>query len=301
MRFLRVATVFFLAWAFAATANNVSAQSPAGGADVEVVDSDTTQALFQQVMDAAREEALHEQPLGAIMQAVGLQFLDKPYVAGMLDEDMDETLVVDLDGYDCVTFVESVLALSRGIADEDYSYEGFTGRIQEQRYRDGVLDGYCSRLHYFTEWVANNEERGLVEDISRSVGGERFEVGFDFMSENRESYPQIATSDSLFEGMRAVEADLAELEVYHMPEATIHEAYDDLQAGDVIAITTDIPGLDVAHTGLVYRDEDGSVGLLHASLDNGVIVSPDLQTYVQNNARQVGIVVARPADPRATR
>jgi hypothetical protein len=70
--------------------------------------------------------------------------------------------------------------------------------------------------------------------------------------------------------------------------------YDRLNAGDIIALVTNIEGLDVTHTGLVYDDGNGGKGLLHASTSGGVIVSPDLQRYVTNNRRQIGILVARP-------
>ena len=219
-----------------------------------------------------------------------------PYKDGLLDEPEEETLVLRFDGFDCVLFVETALAMARGIAVEDYSFETFAQHIQDQRYRDGVIDGYCSRLHYFTDWMLDNARRGNVELVSRDFG-EPLDKTIDFMSTHRESYPRLVANDSLYEGIRQMEDDLADVELVYIPQDRIHEAYDGLQAGDLIAIATSIKGLDVSHTGLVYKGDDGSTGLLHASLTGEVKVSPDLQSYVQNNKSQVGIVVARPALP----
>lgn len=258
----------------------------------------TTRRLFAGVMEMARARALHERPLGEVMQAVGLHFAGTPYVAGTLDEPAEETLVVDLGGYDCVTFVETALALARGIVQDDYTYATFLDHLRSQRYRGGRLDGYGSRLHYFSEWIADNEARGAVENLTRALGGERLDKRLTFMSAHRDSYPRLAASDSLYERLRAVEADLADLELYVIPQARIRAVYDQLQAGDIVATATPIEGLDVTHTGLVYAGADGRKGLLHASTSGGVKVSPDLQTYVENNRSQLGIVVARPVDLR---
>lgn len=254
---------------------------------------------FQRVIDRARAERLHERPFGDIMQRVGLYFRGVPYVAGMLDEPDEERLVVAFDGYDCVTFVETVLALARGIAVRDYTYPTFAEHLRDQRYRDGVLDGYCSRLHYFSEWIANNEVRGTVDDVTRALGGVRLQKQLTFMSTHRNSYARLVESDSLFRGIQQMEARLADLPLYHVPQSQIRAVYDQLEPGDILAFTTSIEGLDVSHTGLVYAHEDGSKGVLHASLaGDEVMVSPDLQRYVENNEIQTGIVVARPVDPR---
>lgn len=265
-----------------------------------VPDSATAQR-FRRVMAYARDAALHEYPLGEIMQALGMHFAGTPYVDGLLDAPPRETLVVNLSGFDCVLLVETVLALARGIAVEDYSYETFTRHLRDQRYRDGQMQGYCSRLHYFSEWIRDNERRGTVRDVTRALGGVRLEKRLRFMSEHRASYPRFATNDSLFQGIRAMETTLDDLDLYYIPQDRIREVYDGLQPGDIIATATSIEGLDVSHTGLVYAGPDGSRGFLHASTSGGVKVSPDLQAYVENNRIQVGILVARPVDPRTPR
>ena len=249
---------------------------------------------FEKLMVHARDKDLTQLPIGEIIGEVGNWFLEKPYIAGTLDQQEEEALVIKLDGFDCVTFVESTLALARVIKSASYSFDDFADKLLEQRYRDTVLNGYCSRLHYFSEWIKNNEEKGIVNNISQHLGGIRLPKQLNFMSSHRDSYPQLAADDGVFDELVKVEQGLKELEIYYIPQDQIRGIYSSLQTGDIIALATDIKGLDVVHTGFVYKSNDGSVGLMHASTAMGVTVSPDLQEYVENNKRQIGILVARP-------
>ena len=260
----------------------------------------TTMRLFEETMAYARENDLHDLPIGEIMTTLGERFAASPYAAGMLDEPDEEKLICRLDAFDCVTFVEATLAMGRGIKKEDYTYETYARNIQNQRYRGGVMDGYCSRLHYFTEWIADNEERGNVENITRELGGEPLDKEIGFMSEHRDSYRRFAGNDSLFQCIREVEQRLRGREIYFIPQEEISEKYDRLKAGDVIATATHIDGLDVTHTGLVYDNGDGTMGLLHASTSGGVKVSPDLQAYLEGVPSTIGIIVARPQPPSSS-
>ncbi len=264
--------------------------------ETQIADVDSTVTrIFDSLMERARAEEWAKAPLGKVMMNVGEWFGGNPYVAGTLDQPAYEQLVVKLDGFDCVTFVESTLALARTITDESYSLPAFVENLESQRYRDGKLDGYCSRLHYFSDWIINNESRGHVRNITREIGGELLDKNIDFMTTHRESYPHLV-DDSLFAGIQEMEERLKDFQMYYIPQHKISSVYDRLQAGDILAIATDIEGLDVSHTGMVYKHEDGRAGFLHASTAKGVIVSPDLQAYVENNRRQIGIVVARPLD-----
>ena len=260
-----------------------------------------TERTFVQIMNQARAQALHRLPLGEILIETGLHFRGSPYAVGLLDASPEERLVVDLTQFDCVLYVEVVLAMALGIAVQDYAYDSFKQRLQSLRYRDGSIDGYCSRLHYFSEWIADNHARGHVQDVTRTAGGVRLAKTLDFMSSHRGSYPRLVASDSLYAGIVAMERRLAGAALYHIPQGSIDDAYSMLQDGDVLAMTTDIRGLDVTHTGLAFSQPDGTFGLLHASTEGGVKVSPDLAAYVRGNRIQIGIVVARPVDPRLDR
>jgi hypothetical protein len=120
----------------------------------------------------------------------------------------------------------------------------------------------------------------------------------DFMSTHRASYDRFATNDSLYACVQAMEEGLRAQQqrrpVRYVPQDSIRAVYDELRAGDIVGMATSIDGLDVSHSGLVYAHDDGRKGLLHASLSGGIVVSPDLQRYVQTIDNQIGIVVARP-------
>ncbi len=125
---------------------------------------------FRELMQYAIAQSLHDRPMSDVMQAIGYQLLGSAYQSNLLDRSNQETLVVSLSQFDCVLFVETVLALARGIAVQDHSYRTFTAHLQDQRYRDGTLNGYCSRLHYFSEWISDNEKRGTIVNITAALG-----------------------------------------------------------------------------------------------------------------------------------
>lgn len=259
-----------------------------------------TEAVFLRVMEWARGEDFSLRPFGDVVQRVAEQFLGTPYVEGTLDQGDREVLVLNLEGFDCVLFVEAVLALSRGIVLEDADFASFAARIREQRYRDGILDGYCSRLHYFTDWIRYNEARGLVRDITEGLGGIQERKVLDFMGTHRDSYARLA-DDSTFACILESERALLGLPHVYIPQDRIAQVYPQIRPGDVIATSTTIRGLDVTHTGFAYRWPDGGIGFVHASSTGEVKVAVDLQAYVQGQRVQRGIVVARPSDPRDIR
>ncbi len=287
--------------------NNLSSPSPikthrqqvGDFAQVPYVRRTEEVARFQRLMQYAQAEKLHDRPMSEILQALAEQLLGAQYKAGLLDKSNTETLVVSLTQFDCVLFVETVLAMARGVAVRDYSYDSFVSRIVDQRYRNGQLNGYCSRLHYFSDWIFDNEKRGTVTNITRTLGGVPLNKTLNFMSQHKSSYPQMASDDATYQCIVGAEARLDGLRFYYIPQSQIRRAYAQLQPGDIVAIATEIEGLDVTHTGLVYRSPDGSTGLIHASPSGAVKISPDLQTYVGKVESSTGILLARPADPRA--
>jgi hypothetical protein len=226
------------------------------------------------------------------IQQVAETFLAVPYQGDMLDRAEPEVLTLSLQKFDCVLFVESVLAIAR--AGEDRSEAGFISRMQTQRYRGGVIDGYCSRLHYFSDWIGDNQQRGLVEDLTPSLGGVEFKPRLDFMSQHWQKYPRLVGNRNNRDCVERMETTLASQSRTYLPTASIAQHYDQLQSGDIVAIATAVPGLDVTHTGLVYRTKSGGVGIIHAAPRSGVKVSRDLQSFVEQVDQAIGIIVARP-------
>lgn len=76
---------------------------------------------FQKIQQFAIANNLHQRPMSEIVQAVAEQLLGSTYKAGLLDKSSQERLMISLKEFDCVLFLETVLALSRSIAVQDYS------------------------------------------------------------------------------------------------------------------------------------------------------------------------------------
>ena len=118
-----------------------------------------------------------------------------PYVANTLERDgEEESLVVCLSGFDCMTFVETVLALAETSRAGSCSFHDFAANLRRIRYRGGVVDGYCSRLHYFTEWAAQNlVSHAGWEEATTSLGvpWECASRKLDFMSSHARLYPRL--------------------------------------------------------------------------------------------------------------
>jgi len=278
--------------------------------DSALVPSPETAQRFRDAMQLAASRNLQDEPVGLVMQVLGQTYAAAPYLEGTLDAPPTEELVVRLDGFDCVTYVETLLAMARGVVQRDTTYAGFARRLAQIRYRTGAPMGYCSRLHYFSDWIRDNDARQFVRDLMPDLGGRAFRDTLDFMSSHRDAYARFATNDSLLACVQDAEAAWARAArtrpMRYVPQDSIRAVYDDLRAGDVIAIVTSVEGLDIAHTGLAYVPADTAstevegVGLLHASLSDGVVVSPDLQRYVQQIGHMIGIVVARPQPPASS-
>jgi len=255
----------------------------------------TDEEICRRKFSLAEKESLHKRPIGEVMVAVGVSFLGTPYVANTLEEP-DEHLVVNLRGLDCVTFVENVLTLSRCIKSGKTSFDDYKEQLQFIRYRDGKINGYPSRLHYFSDWIDDNERKNLVRNVSREIGL-TYRRQIHFMSSHPTSYKQLS-NESYLEKVKETESTLNEREHYHIPKNRLSDVESLIEPGDIIAITTSIEGLDVAHTGMAIRS-NGVLKYLHAPLSKGKvqISEQSLVKYLAGNEKQTGVMVARPLEP----
>ena len=162
------------------------------------------------------------------------------------------------------------------------------------RYRAGTIDGYSSRLHYFSDWIGENDRRGLLRDISRELGGTRDTEPVDFMTAHTDSYRQLA-DPSFVVLVRQTEQRLSEAGRYYVPEDRIEEVAGRIRNGDIIAATSTVPGLDIAHTGLALW-VDGTLHLLHAPLVGEAVQISEvsLADRIKRISGQDGIMVGRP-------
>ncbi len=232
-------------------------------------------------------------PAGDLMIKVGTFFLETPYVGQTLEIE-PEQLVVNLRELDCTTFAESVLAISRTLKSENPSFEHFAGELQKIRYRNGTIDGYPSRIHYFSDWIFENNKKNVVKDVSKDLANTPYPLNINFMSTHTKSYKQLKDS-LLIPVMAAQEKEISSRTMYFIPTEKIKEIENQLQDGDIAGITTKIEGLDISHVVLLFRKE-GKIRVLHASSTAMKVVQSDetLEEYLQNSKMATGIMVARP-------
>ena len=216
------------------------------------------------------------------------KMLGVPYVAGTLDGNEEEQLVVLVDSLDCTTFVETVLAFC--IADKrgERDYEGFKKALTQIRYRDGILNGYTSRLHYFSDWICNNEQMGFVKECtSETACSLPKELWLDFMTTHVDSYLPMKKNPELVKEMASHEKNWQGTVVSYIPKEKLNLPPGDLKIkdGDVLALVTNIKGLDVVHVGFAFW-KDNQLHLLHASSSaKKVIEDPKTQYESSKNTK----------------
>ena len=170
----------------------------------------------------------------------------------------------------------------------------YEGTLTALRYRDGVIDGYPSRLHYFSDWIQDNERKGLIRDVTRELGGVLDGERIDFMSTHTSAYRQLSDEANVARVIQA-EHRLSESGRFFIPEGEIARASSRIRNGDIIAATSTVEGLDIAHTGLALW-VDGTLRMLHAPLVGEAVQISEV-TLSERIARiqgQDGIIVARP-------
>lgn len=225
------------------------------------------------------------------------KMLGVPYVAGTLDGNEEEQLVVLVDSLDCTTFVETVLAFC--IADKrgERDYEGFKNALTQVRYRDGILNGYTSRLHYFSDWILNNEQMGFVKECtSETACSQPKELWLDFMTTHVDSYLPMKKNPELVKEMASHEKNWQGAVVSYIPKEKLNLPPEGLKIkdGDVLALVTNIKGLDVVHVGFAFW-KDNQLHLLHASSSaKKVIEDPKTQYESSKNTKaHIGVRAIR--------
>ena len=240
-----------------------------------------------------KEKACDKSSYGDLIVEIGRLFINKPYKAGTLEGPGKEKLIVNVSAFDCTTFVETVLALAKCAAAGKISCSEFRKNLKLIRYRQGKIDGYSSRLHYFADWLHDNEKKKMLKDVSRQFDAEAQHKKINYMTINRAHYPALK-NEFEFRKMRLVEKSISRKVFHIISKDKVSRQKTKINNGDVIAFTTKEEGLDVAHVGLAIWQEK-NLHLLHASSkEGGVVISKKtLVAYLKSNKKFTGIIIAR--------
>jgi hypothetical protein len=194
--------------------------------------------------------------------------LGSPYAAAPLGGSPDalELLSASLDVFDCVTYLETVLALSLSRRAVD-----FPGWLRRIRYDGGRLE-WARRNHYMTGWIRSNVASGVVKRIAGGVRPVLKERTLD-------AVPGLRRRRSRFSCV---------------PKREIGRLTPRLATGDFVFFASTKARLDVFHCGILVRKE-GRLVMRHASRSQGGAVEQELADFLKGH-RMAGVIVVRPAN-----
>jgi hypothetical protein len=215
---------------------------------------------------SARESDIYlHQVVSHARSYVGAPYQDNPLLGS---HDKAEKFVTSKSSFDCVTFVETVLAecLSSQLQ-TTYEHE-----LRNLRYKNGFVD-WLSRLHYFSEWLTVNASRGFLSPVFS---------------------PPITTRRtlSLLKHYRTCDVALA-----FLPLSELATARSQIKPGDIIAFGTTNISLDVSHTGFLARSSEGEDFLIHATKTFGKVIEEPLDSFLKRFGECPGLLVYRPLCP----
>jgi hypothetical protein len=228
-----------------------------------------------------------------------IEAMNVPYVAHTLEPFDKERLIVNLREMDCTTFVENVTALTLCTKDHLFSFEAFCHILQKLRYVQGDVPAYTRRLHYFTQWIDDNTQMGFCHELQSpnppftSVQT----IYVDYMTRNSDKYRMLTVNPSDIPEITRMEKSLCGKKYRYIPISQIQDTplmRKTVLDGDIIAIITNVKGLDTQHIAIAKWHSDG-LHILHASsVRHRVVDEPvPLQRYLINRKTTPGIRVVR--------
>ena len=248
--------------------------------------------IFEELMHQAKMENQSYKNINEIVALCGKYFIGTPYVAKTLEINIEEKLVVNLRELDCTTYLENMIVLARLIKQDKTTFEAYCNELENLRYRNGKVNKYPSRLHYFSDWLFENQRKGIVKNMTQEIGGIPYVKSINFMSAHYKKYKQLGNPEFLKE-IKNTEEQINEREYYYIPKKEVEKHINKIKSGDLIAITTTIKGLDIVHVGFAVA-MNNTIYFMHASPEPGVILTNEpLSKYLQRNKLQSGIMVAR--------
>ncbi len=212
-------------------------------------------------------ETKHDGCAGSRIDVLSRCFLGSSYQPNSLigSADVPEAFTASLKGFDCVTYIETILALARANNVDD-----FTAWLRKIRYEQGRI-GWERRNHYMTFWIRNNVRQGIIRPISMPA-------------------VPIVSRERLLNVVPGIAA--LRVRVKCVPKLAVPRLEPHLQSGDLMFFASTRRNLDVFHAGIIVRDGN-TVLMRHASRSQGLVVEQQLSEFLKEN-RMAGVIVVRP-------
>ncbi len=271
----------------------ISLQKPLGGTAIipslDLLSEQRTNTIFK----LAKDEDWKLLPIGDRIIKVALQFLGTDYKGGTLEGDY-EICRVNLNGLDCVTFVENSLDFARIIKKDKLTIEALFEEVTATRYRDGQIIDYTSRLHYTADWINQNVINGIVEYLPENSRGEKIRFNLNFISQNTKYYSALQKHPEFIDKIKETEDNLNQIDYYYIPKENIANHEKHFQNGDIVCIVTSKSGLDYSHLGLIFVDSENRKRFMHASsTKKQVVIDTTVSVYVNSVKSNKGITILR--------
>ena len=254
-------------------------------------DSDTI--VINNLLKKGMESGLKE--ANALVEFYARQLLGTPYVAHTLEADK-EVLTINVHQLDCLTFIETLYALTRATLAGRYSWRDYAANIENVRYRGGEMGDYATRIHYMSEWIIDNHVRGNLVEVTPDIPHADYMIkNIDFMTHHTDSYRQLKNDSAMVEKIRQHELRNHRFPYLKRSWLNDKEVKAALRSGDFVSLVTKMEGLDVSHNGIIVVDDKGDPYLLDASMSGGKVMleSKPLFKYLERSKSNIGIRVYR--------
>ena len=254
-------------------------------------DSDTT--VINGLLAKGNESGIAD--ANALIEFYARQLLGTPYVAHTLEAD-EEVLTINIHELDCLTFIESLYALTRATLNHRYSWRDYAANIENVRYRGGTMGDYSSRIHYISEWIIDNHLRGNLVEVTPDLPHADYMIkNIDYMSKNPSQYRQLKNDTAMVEKIRRYELRQHRFPYLKRSWLNDKDVKAALRSGDFISLVTKADGLDVSHNGIIIVDDKGDPYLLDASMSGGKVMleSKPLFKFLERSKNNIGVRVFR--------
>jgi D-alanyl-D-alanine carboxypeptidase/D-alanyl-D-alanine-endopeptidase (penicillin-binding protein 4) len=192
---------------------------------------------------------------------------NKPYFLGPMGEGRSiypsYKQRVNFSEMDCLTYMEHVLALAYS-----KNYSNFFNTLQGIRYKNGIID-YNMRNHFLiVDWLLYNQLRVESEDL---------EIGNFLLLEKEIDRKKFFNDSNMVNPKMSIPFLPKEKAIIYAD--TVKFAKDTIFA---VAILSELPGLDAAHTGFVVgSNKRGGLMFRHASQLKGKVIEQPLSEFLK--------------------
>ena len=227
------------------------------------------------------------------------KFLGRPYVAATLEVADPEQVVVNLQGLDCATLVETSQALAMTRREGKTDVASYTRNLEKIRYFDGKNRGYTSRLHYLSFWMADLTKRKVAKEVLLPQSlTQPLEIRLNYMSTHADAYPFLKNHPERVSEMARLEHKYSGKVGRYLPKSKAglsRKQLGAIQDGDIITVVTQKAGLDYSHQGIAFWGNDGKLHMLHASSERKRVIADErtLEDYLKRISHAKGIRVFR--------